>query len=820
MNGISNQSEKTSDTPPEPVRPEHRPSNETLEMLRTLERKVLWLSSYLVHHANHEIDRGDGLKVGGHQASSASMATLMTALYFHTLRPEDRVAVKPHASPVFHAIQYLLDNQSLDKIKNFRGLGGAQSYPSRTKDKDDVDFSTGSVGLGVAVTGFASLVQDYVYAKPDAPDRPKGRMVSLMGDAEIDEGNIHEALLEYWKHGLTNTWWVVDYNRQSLDSVVSDQLFMKVAGVFENLGWHVKLIKYGKLLQKIFQEPGGDDIRQWIDDCPNQLYSALVFQGGAAFRKQIEEDLYNKPEALGIVARHSDDELARLITNLGGHDLEEILEAFASAPTDKPVCFIAYTIKGFGLPLAGHKDNHAGLMTTTQLQTLRAKMNINQGAEWDKFEGLDLPADRIQAFLNNVPFNREGTRRYSAPRIATPQNVGIEAKGEIATQTGFGRILDRIAKEGGPLADAIVTTSPDVTVSTNLGPWVNRRGVFSLHTREDVFKERGLMSPQKWGMSAAGQHIELGIAEMNLFLMLAAAGLSHSLFGKRLIPIGTVYDPFVLRGLDGLNYACYQDARFILVGTPSGLTLAPEGGAHQSIATPLVGMSQDGLASFEPAYVDELGAIMGWAFEYIQREGREGNEERWHRDEKGGSVYLRLATRPISQIPRTMTSQMRDDIIDGGYWLRKPDPGTRLAIAYMGAIAPEAIEAAGLLSEDMRGVGVLAVTSADRLSAGWHGAQRARAYAMRRGALSAETSHVERLLSALPRDAALITVCDAHPESLSWLGGVHGHRIRALGVEHFGQSGSLNELYATYELDAQAIIGAAGAMSGKPLRYG
>ena len=316
----------------------------TLEILRELERKVLWLSSYMIHHANHEVDRGDGLKVGGHQASSASLCTLMTALYFHILKPEDRVAVKPHASPVFHAIQYMLGQQSLDKLQDFRAFGGAQSYPSRTKDKDDVDFSTGSVGLGVAMTGFASLVQDYVHSKGFKPDWPKGRMVALMGDAEIDEGNIHEALLEYWKHGLTNTWWVVDYNRQSLDSVVSDRLFMKVAGLFENLGWKVVLIKYGKLLERAFARPGGKDLQRWIDDCPNQLYSALVFQGGAAFRKQLEIDLAGCTEALAIVAEHSDDDLARLMTNLGGHDLETILETFAAAPSDQPVCFIAYTI--------------------------------------------------------------------------------------------------------------------------------------------------------------------------------------------------------------------------------------------------------------------------------------------------------------------------------------------------------------------------------------------------------------------------------------------------------------------------------------------
>ena len=389
----------------------------------------------------------------------------------------------------------------------------------------------------------------------------------------------------------------------------------------------------------------------------------------------------------------------------------------------------------------------------------------------------------------------------------------LETKGLMTTQAGFGRVLDEIARAGGLLADRIVTTSPDVTVSTNLGAWVNRRGLFSLSDHEDVFKKRGLLSPQKWEMSAKGQHFELGIAEMNLFLMLSALGLSHTLFGERLLPVGTLYDPFVCRGLDALNYACYQDARFIVAGTPSGISLAPEGGAHQSIGTPLIGMAQDGLASFEPAYVDELAVIMEWAFDYMQRGGDEDKEKRWHRDEKGGSVYLRLSTRPLDQIARPMTPDLRDQVIDGGYWLRKPEPGTGLAIVYTGAVAPEAIEAAGLLSEDRR-VGVLSVTSADRLSAGWHAAQRAREH----GEPDAR-AHVEMLLADLPRDAAIITLTDAYPEALSWIGGVAGHRVRALGVEHFGQSGSLSELYGHYGLDVNAILAAAEGITGRPVRY-
>ncbi len=788
----------------------NRLSRGKLALLRDIERKILWLSTWMIHNANHLRDNGDGLKVGGHQASSASCASIMTALYCHALQPQDRVAVKPHASPVFHAIQYLFGNQTLDKLKNFRAFGGAQSYPSRTKDMDDVDFSTGSVGLGVAMTAFASLVQDYVRAKGLGGDWPEGRMVAVVGDAELDEGNIYECLLECWKHEIRNCWWVIDYNRQSLDAVVNDRLFAKVAGLFETMGWEVVTLKYGQALQAVFAEPGGKRLRQWIDSCPNTLYSALAFQGGAAWRGQLEADLTGESETLALVARHSDDELAALMTNLGGHDLPGLVDAFDNARRDKPVCFIAYTIKGLGLPFQGHKDNHAGLMNPAQIEAFRDANGIAPGQEWDRFAGTDHEADILEAFLREAPFVAKGRRRLRGSRVPVGKIEAPMATGPASTQEGFGRILAEISRSDGELARRIVTTSPDVTVSTNLGPWVNQRGLFAREEQGDIFKDRGLMSPQRWEKGPLGQHIELGIAENNLFLLLAAAGLSHSLFGTRLIPIGTLYDPFIQRGLDALNYACYQDARFILVATPSGITLAPEGGAHQSIGTPLIGMAQDGLASFEPAFLDELAVIMQWSFDYVQKEGGGAEDTTpscWLRDEKGGAVYLRLSTRPVDQPSRAMTPDLEVAVIRGGYWLRPPEPGAGLVLAYTGAVAPEAIQAAGLLAEKYRGLGVLAITSADRLSAGWHAANRAR----ERGEKNI-SCHVEDLLGAASRDAGIVTLIDGHPETLSWLGAVRGHKVRALGVEHFGQSGSLGELYAHHGLNGDAILAAANSV--------
>ncbi|MGE5147965.1 MAG: transketolase, partial [Candidatus Eiseniibacteriota bacterium] len=682
---------------------------DALGLLSEIERKVLWLACWTIHNANHLRPSRDGLKVGGHQSSSASCATLMTALYMQALKPHDRVAVKPHASPIFHAIQYLLGNQSRDQLERFRALGGAQSYPSRTKDRDDVDFSTGSVGLGVGVTLFASLVQDYVRLHRLGDATPSGRMVAVLGDAELDEGNVFEALLEGWKHDVRNLWWVIDYNRQSLDGVVHDYLFQRIGEFFQSVGWKVVNIKYGKLLEAAFEGPAGEALRRWIDACPNALYSALTFKGGAAWREHLKRDMQGTSGFKELLDSHDDAALHRLMTNLGGHDMASVLEAYLGVEDDTPHCFVAYTIKGYGLPLAGHKDNHAGLMTVEQMARFKEAHRIAEGAEWEPFAGLDADPDDLRRFLAEVPFSKRADTTDKSGAIAVGA-LPTPSGATMSTQEAFGKVLNDIGRRDDELARRIVTTSPDVTVSTNLAGWVNQRGVFERNPFADVFRAEKVASPLKWEKSPEGQHIELGIAENNLFLMLAALGLSDRLFGAKLLPVGTLYDPFIARGLDALNYACYQDARFMVVATPSGITLAPEGGAHQSITTPLIGLSQPGLTTFEPAYADELAAIMAWGFEHMQAED-------------GGSVYLRLSTRQIAQVERAMTPDLKTGVIDGAYWLREPAYGADLAIVYTGAVAPEALDAHHQLAEEVPGAGLLAVTSADRLHDGWQAAR-------------------------------------------------------------------------------------------------
>ncbi len=780
--------------PPVPADPDPR----RVGLLHQIERKLLWLSSWMIHNANHIRPNRDGMKVGGHQASCASCISILTALYFSVLRPQDRVAVKPHAGPVFHAMNYLFGRQTQAKLAGLRQMGGIQSYPSRTKDGSEVDFSTGSVGLGVALTSFSALVQDYVRLHGlGRADIPAGRHIAIAGDAELDEGNIYEALLEGWKHDIRNVWWIIDYNRQSLDSVLPDRLFGRIEGLFRDMGWNVITLKYGRRLLAAFAREGGEALERWIDDCPNSLYSALTFQGGAAWRQALLADLSRAEGVRAIIDPLSDGELADLMTNLGGHDIETIIEHLRAADAlgDQPTCFIAYTIKGMGLPFAGHKDNHSGLMTKEQMEVFRASNRIRDGHEWDQYEGLDASADEMAAFVASVPFATPLTpegRSLSAPTVHVPAVLPMPRVSgrKSSTQSGFGDILAEIGRGTGELkelAERIVTTSPDVTVSTNLGPWVNRRGVFDRHTRNDVFRDAKVASAQRWGMTPSGQHIELGIAEQNLFLVLAAAGLATQLHGARLLPIGTVYDPFVNRGLDALIYACYQDARFMLVSTPSGLTLAPEGGQHQSINTPLIGMAQDRLASFEPAYVDELAILMRYGFEHMQKPD-------------GSSVWLRLSTRGLEQKPRTLDPAT---VIAGAHWVVPPAPGAPIALAYQGPVAPEAEAAFAELVEEAPGAGLLAITSPDRLHAGWTAAALAR-----RNGDRAARAHIETILAPLARDAALVTILDGHPAAHSWLGGVRGQRVVPLGPERFGESADIPDLYRKHRMDTDAILDA------------
>ena len=782
-----------------PVAAPHPPITDArkLELLHQLERKLLWLASWTIHNANHIRPNRDGLKVGGHQASCASCISILAALYFEVARPQDRIAVKPHAGPVFHAINHLFGRQSIEKMAGLRALGGAQSYPSRVKDGPEVDFSTGSVGLGVALTSFAALMADYVRLHGlGRTDIPPGRHIAIAGDAELDEGNIYEALLEGWKHDVRNVWWIIDYNRQSLDSVVPDRLFGRIEGLFRDMGWDVVTLKYGRKLQAAFAREGGEALRLWIDDCPNSLYSALTFQGGAAWRTALLAELGRDAGVRAIIDPLDDDELAALMTNLGGHDIETVIEALRARRRGLRPAHVFHCLhdQGHGPALRraqgqprGPHDQASRWSCSAPRCASGPATNGTRSRGWTPRRPNCAPSSSP---CRSPPRSRPEGRLLSDPPVhvpppCPPPALGTEDEHASRLRRHAGRDRPRPGRAARP-GRRIVTTSPDVTVSTSLGPWVNRRGVFDRHTRNDVFRDAKLASAQRWGMTPEGQHIELGIAEQNLFLLLGAAGLSERLYGARLLPVGTVYDPFVNRGLDALIYACYQDARFLLVSTPSGITLAPEGGQHQSVNTPLIGIAQDRLASYEPAHVDELAILLRHAFWFMQQP-------------EGTAVWLRLSTRQLAQPARPLDAAA---VIAGAHWVVPPAEGAALALAYQGPVAPEAEAAFAELRDEVPDAGLLCITSPDRLHAGWLDATRARRAGDRDA--TAPTSSASSPRSRRGRRSSRCWTATRRR--------IRGSAPCAASVwcrsvpTRFGQSGDLPDLYAAYGLDTETIL--------------
>ncbi len=775
-------------------------------VLEEIQQRVLWLATRIVDAANHERDTGDGVKVGGHQASSASLVTVMTALYFAYLDAPDRVSVKPHASPVFHAIQYLLGNLDRSYLTTLRAFGGLQSYPSRTKDPDVVDFSTGSVGLGAAAPLFAAATRRYVDAH--FGPRPRSRFIALIGDAELDEGNIWEAVSDPATDGLGDVLWIVDVNRQSLDRVVPGVRIAQWEQQFSAAGWHVVEAKYGQRLQRAFAQPGGDSLRDWIDAMPNEQYQSLFGLEPAAVRERF---LDGAPAAvLEFCAGIPDSELAPLVTDLAGHDLGSLLAAFAECDAEaaRPSVLFAYTIKGWGLPIAGNPRNHSALLTTAQISQMRERLGLTTATEWDRLDPMT-PAGQWAAArreqLLRVPVSHTGNE------VVVPDAVGLRAARPISTQEAFGRILVDLSRSES-VGPYLVTTAPDVATSTNLAGFINRAGVFSPVPRRAWSEDPVL----KWAEGPDGQHIELGISEMNLFLLLGQLGLSWDLSDQPLLPVGTVYDPFVLRGLDAFIYSVYSGARFIVAGTPSGVTLAPEGGAHQSTITASVGLELPNVTFIEPAYAVALDWLLCGALQSVAaaavpavRPGEPGPGQA-----ENGSYYFRLTTRGIDQAPfqaareRLGDAILRRQVLAGAYRLidAAEDAAAGAPPVYLvgcGAVLPEVLQAAAELSEEGIAATVVDVTSADRLYRAW---QRT----LRQGVRTATAPSIAGALrSAFPDRAPVVTVHDAASHTMSWLGSALGVPAVSLGVDSFGQSGAVADLYRAHDLDAGSIVNAA-----------
>jgi pyruvate dehydrogenase E1 component len=764
----------------------------SLETLETIQRRVLWLATSIIHHANRVRQTRSGVKVGGHQASSASMVSIMTALYFEHLRGVDRVSVKPHASPVLHAINYLLGRLDERYLTELRSFGGLQSYPSRAKDPDPVDFSTGSVGIGATATLWSALAHRYVAGHFEVPQA--GREVALIGDAELDEGAIWEALVDPMVPSLGEVLWIVDLNRQSLDRVVPDIAAGRIGAMFQAAGWQTLTIKYGRLLRSIFERDGGEALRRRIDRMPNEEYQRLLRSDAEQLRERLPGAGRGRRELQRLIGELDDATLAAAVRDLGGHDLSDLLRAFAAAGEagDRPTVIFAYTIKAWALPTEGHPANHSALLTDGQWRELAGELGADADAPWARFS----PGSPAAELCARAAARLERPAHESRRPPAVPADVGREHTGVASTQQELGRFFSDLAHAAPEVAAHVVSVSPDVASSTNLGGWINRVGVWSVGDRVDWFAD-DTDTLVRWRESSHGQHVELGIAEGNLVGLLSELGATWSRDGQPLLPIGTMYDPFVNRALEQWSFGIYAGGQSILIGTPAGVTLAPEGGAHQSIITPSVGIEQPRCIAWEPAFGQDLEWILLHAL------GRLGRPD-------GVSGYLRLSTLPLPQSlaavpePGEAREARRRAVLSGGYRLRdvagSSGADARVTLVGMGVVMGEVLAAADELAAAGVSTAVVCLTSADLVF---------RALQARRGL----DEHADDLIldTLLPAHAAtpLVTVLDGHPHTLSFLGAVHDTPISCLGVSDFGQSGDVQDLYRHFGIDAETIVGAA-----------
>ena len=788
-----------SETLPEGLSPER------LAALREIERRLLWFSTLMVHHANNVRPNAEKSKVGGHQASSASVASILTALYFHFLRAGDRVSIKPHASPAFHAAQYLLGRLDRKYLTTLREYGGLQAYPSRTKDPDPVDFSTGSVGLGAVAPDFAALA--HRYAELHFESVTSNRFIALIGDAELDEGNVWEAVAEEALRGLGNVIWIVDLNRQSLDRVIPGVRADRLKALFAGAGWHVFEAKYGATLEAAMANSPNGALRRRIDEMSNEEYQALIrIRIGAELRTRLTDvaDAQYRRDLIETLRQIEDDDLRDLVSNLGGHDLPALIEVLnmADAVMDGPAVIFAYTVKGFGLPMAGDPLNHSQLLTNEQMDGLQAAWGIDPDDPWSLFPEDSEPARLCREAVERL--GKESVTDEAGPTVELPLSLDTRHPQVTSTQESLGRALTRLAEFDGARS-RIVTLSPDVATSTHLSGWINKVGVFSQDAAED-FEGTG-QRMLKWQPGPSGQHIELGISEMNLFMALSQFGLAHELTGQHLVPIGTVYDPFVCRGLDALIYGLYIGARMIFAGTPAGVSLSPEGGAHQSTVTPSLGIELPGVRFYEPVFAHEVEWLL---LDAIARCSDRTN---------GSSTYLRLSTKSIDQklasdiLARRSPDDLKGAVLAGGYRLidRTVDAPELAAsdcvqIAAGGIMVPEAVEAARRLHAEGIAANVLAITSAERLYDDVRASRRA---LLKDAYAQPGLGHLERLIPAGECRAPIVTVQDGASHSLAFLGSVWGVPVVPLGVDEFGQSGSRADLYRATGIDADQIVNAA-----------
>ena len=759
------------------------------KLLREIERRVLWLAMRMIDHAN----RGRATPPVGHQASAASTVSVLTALWFGHLAVDDRIGIPPDAAPVHHALRYLSGDLRRSDLETLGSLGGLQVQPSRPLDPDGVDFSTGAVGPGAVAPVFAAAVRRYVDQR--FGDRPESRFVSVIGDDDLDLGDIWEAIADPVCAGLGRVMLVVDLNRQGLDRVVPDARATRLKRFFSDSGWHVVEAKYGHRLQAAFARPRGDALRYHFDSMANEDYQELFSLPITDLRERF---LFGaQPEVVDLLEPYDDQALADLVFNLGGHDMDALIDCFQACDAEKyrPSVVFAYTVKGWSLPTAGAPDNHSALLRRADIDRLRVESGLTEETEWDRFDD-DTPAGRLclAKGAGSAPPPPAEAHRSRIPVTAAPAR--IVRTGEVSTEDAFGQVLGRLTSMPYVAERLVTVSSPELTTSPALAPVVGRTGVFAPATARSTVRPPGVASEP----TESGGHVALGVSESNLHLLLGQLGLGSPHHGETLLPVGVVPDSRLTRGLDALVVSLHDGSRFVVAGSGSGLT-GGEGALRSSFLTPSLTNELPGLGYCEPAFATETQWLVCDALDRLTATG-------------GESTYIRLSPQPVDQEPfasildRMGERPLRDLVVAGGYRLIEPAPagGPGVVIVATGSAVAEAVAASDVLEDEGVAATVINLTAPGRVHRSWRDGLTD---SVGRGRASGHAGRLERLLTPAERDLPVVTAHDAASSALGWIGSALGSHQIPLGADRFAQSGRPADLRGLVGISRDHIVNAA-----------
>jgi pyruvate dehydrogenase E1 component len=884
-------------------------------VLESIARRAHYFANQMIYMANTRDDVGLGdPKVGGHSSASSSALHILGAIHLIAKSGYDMIANKPHASPADHSYNYLLeqlfeqDGQPMSEERAKVALTRLRAYPKQGEavfqsyhsalDADGYQFfPSGTVGIPPVNAGYMALA--YRFAKDHGYEVPPAHFWAVIGDSEFREGSLFEAVPDFAEREIGNLTWIVDYNRQSLDGHrITNKKIMdgtddhRIERTMRANGWEVIQVRHGSLRKKLFAQAGGAAYQKFLEEELEdyELQALLLVRDMRALKIGLAQ---HHPQLKKFLESVSDADLFQSLRDLGGHDIIAMAEALLESKknTRRPSLIVAHTVKGWGLQMAAAPGNHSSLPDESEIQALRDTQGVPASDPFQKFgenskESLFLKkrGESLEADRRLWLALREKNRAYFARRMAESGTPGITLDINLKmanfphTQWMLGQLTAKLSRladtplEESKLKDKqkaltpvekswklagelMVHMAPDVGTSTNLNPAMDGK-IFGAPVVMDIESELGVKDRKTPdlvpGEEVNDRFLRFEIAEGNVMSCVGSFGRMRDQIGVPFIPLMTVYDFFVKRALDQFFYNLYWKSSFILVGTPSGVTLSPEGAQHgwkSDIQIPQQ-------ITWEPAFCVELDWIMSDA---IRRHLTYDNEGRT-------GVFIRGVTRGLDQklLLASLKTQvrfksparlegplhpsaypmagaidessvetieesaimnlLREDVLSGGYWLLDftgyagYEPGDNVVhIFCMGSLVTEAIEASRRLLRKGIYANVFVVTCVDLLN-GNLGHANNYSFLRSKGITGdlylkhVTNGHVESAdwVTVAGRRIPIVSVHDGEPGLLDNLGSIVGVRHETLACRKHSKCGRPVDVYHYHGIDADAVVEACG----------